>query len=106
MKVKCAYKNCSNEFEFRSNKQYCHRRCKTRAKDIRTQRLEKKRRPYILHKKEYCEYCGFIPLHLCQLDVDHIDGNHKNNCVENLQTLCANCHRLKTFLSKDWEINK
>jgi 5-methylcytosine-specific restriction endonuclease McrA len=32
-----------------------------------------------------------------QLDVDHIDGNHRNNNPENLQTLCANCHRLKTF---------
>lgn len=28
-----------------------------------------------------------------------IDGNHKNDAPSNLQTLCANCHRLKTFLS-------
>lgn len=43
-----------------------------------------------------CECCGFIPEDMCQLDVDHIDGDHQNNCVTNLQTLCANCHRLKT----------
>jgi len=38
---------------------------------------------------------------MCQLDVDHKDGDRKNNLESNLQTLCANCHRLKTFLSGD-----
>lgn len=51
---------------------------------------------YRKHKKSKCEKCGFIPINTCQLDVDHIDGNHKNNDASNLQTLCANCHRLKT----------
>ena len=58
--------------------------------------------PYIIHKKEVCALCGFIPKHPCQLDVDHKDGNHKNNKPENLQTLCANCHRLKTFYNEDF----
>lgn len=53
-------------------------------------------------KKSYCENCGFIPAHSCQLDVDHIDGNKKNHTKENLQTLCANCHRLKTHNNKEW----
>jgi hypothetical protein len=57
---------------------------------------------YRLHKKQNCELCGFIPEHPCQLDVDHKDGNRKNNTIENLQTLCANCHRLKTHLNKDY----
>jgi 5-methylcytosine-specific restriction endonuclease McrA len=46
--------------------------------------------------------CGFVPVHSCQLDVDHIDGNRNNNDLANLQTLCANCHRLKTKLNKDY----
>jgi len=54
-------------------------------------------------KKSSCEVCGFVAAHTCQLDVDHIDGNHRNNEPNNLQTLCANCHRLKTFTNKDWE---
>jgi 5-methylcytosine-specific restriction endonuclease McrA len=66
--------------------------------------LKRKRRPYLVHKKDQCELCGFIPVNLCQLDVDHIDGNHHNNDISNLQTLCANCHRLKTFLNRDWEV--
>ena len=56
---------------------------------------------YRIHKKDRCEFCGFIALHSVQLDVDHIDGNRKNNDISNLQTLCANCHRLKTQLNND-----
>lgn len=56
---------------------------------------------YRQNKKSYCEKCDFIAEHPIQLDVDHIDGNHKNNSPDNLQTLCANCHRLKTVLSGD-----
>ncbi len=52
-------------------------------------------------KKDICELCGFKPVNMCQLDIDHIDGNHSNDDLSNLQTLCANCHRLKTFLNKD-----
>ena len=55
------------------------------------------------YKKKFCEFCGFKAVHPCQLDVDHIDGNSLNNNPDNYQTLCANCHRLKTLLNKDWE---
>lgn len=48
-----------------------------------------------------CELCGFVATWSGQLDVDHIDGNHFNNKPNNLQTLCANCHRLKTHLCND-----
>ena len=44
-------------------------------------------------KKEKCSFCGFIPIDICQLDIDHIDGNRNNNDISNLQVLCANCHR-------------
>jgi 5-methylcytosine-specific restriction endonuclease McrA len=37
-----------------------------------------------------------------QLDMDHIDGNRNNNDENNLMTLCANCHRLKTHREKDY----
>lgn len=60
------------------------------------------RRNHRRYLKEACELCGFKPVHRCQLDVDHKDCNNKNNDPSNLQTLCANCHRLKTHLAKDW----
>lgn len=55
-------------------------------------------RRYRTFKKDYCENssCVAIIEDKCQLDVDHIDGNHKNDDPANLMTLCANCHRLKT----------
>ena len=54
---------------------------------------------YTAAKKGFCEACGFVAQHPVQLDVDHIDGDHTNDDPSNWQTLCANCHRLKTYLA-------
>lgn len=51
--------------------------------------------PYGL-KSNTCACCGFVG-DLVQMDLDHIDGNRANHALENIQTLCANCHRLKSF---------
>lgn len=104
MKVECQFKNCFNTFDYKANKKYCSRRCKQKAKDLRSPERQSRLQDYMednfsyqKFKKDICEACGFIPVDKCQLDVDHIDGNHENNDESNLQTLCANCHRLKTF---------
>lgn len=40
-----------------------------------------------------CEKCGIdVP---CILEVHHIDGDRKNNKLDNLKLLCANCHKLE-----------
>ena len=49
-------------------------------------------------KKERCEDCGWakessdgrIPL-----EINHINGNPRDNRMENLEILCPNCHSLK-----------
>jgi hypothetical protein len=58
-------------------------------------------RQYTIYKTNCCVMCNFTSEFPCQFDVDHIDGNHNNNEVSNLQTLCANCHRLKTYLNRE-----
>ena len=60
---------------------------------------------YKKHQESFCENIdgrlGFVceakPLLFEMLEVDHIDGNRKNNSECNLQTLCANCHSYKTI---------
>lgn len=42
-----------------------------------------------------CSCCGYCE-DVRMLDVDHIDGNRKNNMLINLQILCVWCHALKT----------
>lgn len=87
----CKCPICQSEFEFKSNKKYCSRNCKQKAR----------RKPYLLQRKIQCDNCGFVAEHICQMDIDHIDGVHTNNSENNLQTLCANCHRLKSHINED-----
>ena len=92
----------------RRDKKYCSRKCKVEAKNLRLygKRLNVYRRRRIRGLDRLggiCAVCGFVPVHVGQLDIDHIDGNHKNNNPYNLQVLCANCHRLKTIMNEDWK---
>lgn len=102
---------CDGSFPLtRKDKIYCSRKCKSKASAVRTGKRARDNklrvRPYLKYRKAHCEECGFVAKHECQLDVDHIDGNKANNDPSNFQTLCANCHRLKTWINKDWAKNK
>lgn len=56
-------------------------------------------RRYLFEKYGYrcskCDWCEINPVtNLQPLEVNHIDGNHKNNLESNLELLCPNCHSL------------
>lgn len=65
--------------------------------------LSKTVRRYLFVKYDNkCSNCGWNELNpytgKIPLQVDHIDGNHKNSTEDNLILLCPNCHSLtKTF---------
>lgn len=79
--------------------------------------------PYLQFRKDFCENedgrlgfkCSYVPPNTQELidmgleptfkgylQVDHIDGNPDNNSLDNLQTLCACCHTIKTYKHKDY----
>lgn len=54
---------------------------------------------YLLRKyNNRCSRCGWGEVNpytkKIPLEIEHIDGNYKNNSEENLTVLCPNCHSL------------
>jgi len=55
-------------------------------------------------KEHKCECCGLNEWlgELIPLELDHIDGDHYNNTLENLKVLCPNCHaKTPTYRGKN-----
>ena len=106
--------HCGNSLVNMKAKKFCSKKCKldfyynkyierwkrgleTGLKGV--DQLSNHLRRYIFEKYNHkCANCGWKKINQytkkIPLQVDHIDGNHKNNKEENLILLCPNCHSL------------
>lgn len=49
-------------------------------------------------KEKKCELCGWCQMSIdgrVPIELDHINGDHSDNRIENLRILCPNCHSLQ-----------
>ena len=95
--------NCGNECKTHPSKinKYCSASCQQEFQWNDTKRqIEEGNKPannrYITERDGYsCKECGISEWlgKSLTLDLDHIDGNPKNNSPDNLRLVCPNCHR-------------
>lgn len=88
---------CYSDFQYT---QYIERWLRNEENGLRGEgQLSLYVRRYLLDKANYCcEKCGWNKTNpvtqKSPLEIHHIDGDWSNNCLENLQVLCPNCHSL------------
>jgi 5-methylcytosine-specific restriction endonuclease McrA len=117
----CAY--CGKIFERRPSSKrnsrsgfyFCTRKCKDSAQRIYgndniiheilpdhytgTATIFNYRQIALLEYGEVCNRCGYNE-NLAAIMVHHIDRDHHNNSLDNLEVLCANCHAIEHFGEK------
>ena len=90
------------------NKKFCSNECRNihRYKIIQAgEGSARSVRKYLLEKSNKCEICGISNWNGKELilEMDHIDGDSKNNDIKNCRLLCPNCHsQTDTFRAKNY----
>jgi len=95
-------KHCTKEFKYfgsQASGQFCSRECNH---DYRTKLIMESGKgnktnaaTYLRRFVDYkCSCCGISDWQgqEISLQLDHVDGNNKNNTIENIRWLCPNCH--------------
>lgn len=73
----------------------CRKAYRENNRENRNRRARKHRGTYLVDKASKCPRCGFEASHPAQMDVHHKNRDHSDNRPENLEVICANCHRLE-----------
>ena len=103
----CSIK-CQKEYEF---KEYINKWKNNKVDGMRGEyQISSYIKTYLFKKyNNRCARCGWGKINIytnnIPLEIEHIDGNYKNNKEENLILLCPNCHSL-TSTYKGANLNK
>lgn len=104
MIVNCS--NCKNELKripsqikkSKSGNFFCNKSCSASFNNKSEKRTRENhpnwksgKSSYSFYKKNSCERCGYDK-YKSVLQVHHVDHNRENNSIDNLLTLCPNCH--------------
>lgn len=107
---------CSQKFISKTAEQrYCSRSCSNRGRVGISYKIGQPNNKYLNRQRNYaklveiygehCKFCNIGPEWQDEplvLQVDHIDGDSKNNSIDNLRILCPNCHsQTETFGAKN-----
>ena len=118
--------NCGDDFSYRPSqhktttnpegtKKFCSNECQgemrvkqsltndsewTKSKGLYIKKIQKRK-----YGTNFCEVCKTDEIWNGKplvFDIDHVDGNRRNNTLANLMIICPNCHRqTDTFGSKN-----
>lgn len=109
-RIKKNEKPCLGCGEITTNKKYCNPQCLQDHKKVLTFKLieegdttldARQYKKYLIYTRgEKCETCGWNEINETSgnipIELEHIDGNSKNNSLDNLKLLCPNHHSLSS----------
>lgn len=95
--------DCKKRYGFLSTRDKKWKLNGTSRKGPRKSFFEKLRYREFLRRNSWhqsCMICDFVPMHRCQLDVNHLNGDRHDDKFSNLELICKNCHAYKSTIYK------